>query len=128
MFVVAAKKNIYIDPNVGKSTFALPCINSSCTNLEGIFTAEESIILQSLGNTCADGITTDKQLNLAGTFITNSLKPFKVGGTGIFQNRRSLCAQDANFPSFTIQSRYDFVPQLTDFYKAPSVRWKEVNP
>ena len=128
LLVVAAKNDINVDSSVGNTPPAAPCGTSACSNIEGIYTAEGSITLASLGNTCADGVTADKQFTLAGTFITNALRPFKVGGAGTFNNLRSLCAQDLSFPVFVIQSRYDFVPQLTDFYKLPSTRWREVNP
>ncbi len=132
LFVLAAKTDINIDPSVGALTPIAPCGNSTCTNIEGIYTAEGSINLQ--GTKCSTGSNPDEQFTLAGTFVANSLKPFKVGGSGMFNPNRSLCpgvagvSGDATFPVFVIQSRYDFVPQLTDFYKTPAIRWKEVNP
>ncbi|HVZ11826.1 MAG TPA: SdrD B-like domain-containing protein [Patescibacteria group bacterium] len=126
LFIIAAKKDINIDPSVGAAAPAAPCGTNACTNLEGIYTAEGSINLQ--GTKCSDNVTPDKQFTLAGSFVTNALKPLKVGGAGIFNNNRSLCGGDQTYPVFVTQSRYDFVPQLTDFYKIPAVRWKEVNP
>ncbi|HVT01085.1 MAG TPA: SdrD B-like domain-containing protein [Patescibacteria group bacterium] len=119
--VFAAKGNIYVDPSVGESS-----VSSSNTDLEGIYTAEGSIVLQ--GGGCSDGATPDKRLNAAGNFVANALKPFAVGGAGSFTNERSLCVNDSAYPSFTTAFRPDFVTQLTDFYKVPLTRWREVNP
>ncbi len=142
LFVIAAGANdksdtsignIYVSSNVGSAPSSA-CITHnpvqagdySCANLEGIYSAEKSFVLQTKQN-CPG--TSDNQLTMAGNVITNSLKPFAVGGTGVFDfTKRSLCSNDANFPVFVMLSRYDFVLQLTDFYKTPSVRWKEVNP
>jgi len=131
-----AKGNIYVSPLVGSvatsPNVTCPTHNPilsgdySCANIEGIYSAEKSMVLQS--NASCPG-TPDKQIIIAGNVITNALKPFATTGTGKFVNNRTLCpAGDALYPSFVMQSRYDFVPQLTDFYKVPSVRWKEINP
>ncbi len=127
LFIVAAKDNIIFPAGVG-STAAVPCGTSACTNVEGMYSAEGSITLESSKNCSASTPVPDKQFTLAGNLITNALKPFRTGGNGKFVNQRSLCDDDNNFPVFVIQSRYDFIPQLTDFYKVPSVRWKELNP
>ncbi|HVZ66867.1 MAG TPA: SdrD B-like domain-containing protein [Patescibacteria group bacterium] len=119
--VFAAKGNIIIDSSVGESS-----VSSTNSDLEGIYSAEGSIILQ--GGGCSDGATPDKRLNSAGNFVANSVKPFAIGGAGSFTNERSLCNSDSAYPSFTVAFRPDFVPQLTDFYKVPLTRWREINP
>lgn len=123
LFIVAAKGNITIDDTVGTTT-----ITSSTSNLDGYYTAQGSIILESVGNGCADGVTSDRRLNVAGALVANSLKPFSSTGTGTVQNNRSLCLDNLTRPSLFIASRPDFLVQLTDFYKTSYTKWREVNP
>jgi hypothetical protein len=121
IFIVAAKGNITIGKTVGTAT-----LNSTASNIDGYYTAQGSIILD--GDTCADGTTSDLRLNIGGTLVANSLKPFSTTGTGTLQNKRSLCTNNLLYPSLYINARPDFITQLTDFYKTTYTKWQEVNP
>ena len=120
LLIIAAKGDITIDRTIGTT-------NPSATtpNINGILTAERSIVLD--GTKCAGG-SPDRRLNVSGALISNSLKPFQVGAGGALVNRRSLCLEDQNYPSLHVSSRYDFVTQLTDFYKTAYTRWREGAP
>lgn len=129
LFVLAVGKNsdgtggnLTISSNVGS-------IPTSSTNvLEGLYTAEANIIIRGNGATaCITNPAGDKRLNIGGALISNSLYPFATGGSTI-QNQRSLCANDARFPTLKISSRPDFLFQLSDSYKAPKKIWREVQP
>ena len=120
LLIVAAKGNITIDKAIGTTTL----LNTSPA-ISGIFTAQGSIIAD--GDGCPTAVP-DKRLNIQGSIVANSLKPFNVGASGAFVNRRSLCLQDQFFPSVYVASRLDFVMQLTNFYKTAYVRWRELAP
>lgn len=123
LLIVAAKGDITIDETVGTAT-----LTSSASNLDGIYTAQGSIILESIGNGCADGTTSDLRLNVGGALVANSLKPFSTVGTGSIQRNRSLCLDNLTRPSLFISSRPDFLVQMTDFYKISYTKWRESNP
>ncbi len=120
LLIIAAKGNITIDKSVGTTD-----PTSKTTHLSGIFTAEGTITAD--GDDCPSGVS-DKRLNVAGALVANSGKPFTVGGSGSFTNNRSLCLADRTNPSVYVTPRYDFITQLTDFYKTPYTRWREVAP
>lgn len=120
LFVLATKGNILVDKNVGVGQ------GSPETKLEGIYSAEQSFIAE--GDGCQDGNNADKRLNIGGAIIANSLYPFASNGSGKFVNNRSLCGQDKQFPSISVQTRLDFLTEFTDFYKETVSRWQEVNP
>ena len=121
LFVLAAKGNITIDKSVGQVS-----VSSATTNIDGIYSAEGKITID--GDTCPTG-TPDKRFNVGGVLIANSKKPFTTGGSGIIDNKRSLCdAGDATYPSFYVKSRFDFLLQLTDFYLVPTGRYSQVQP
>jgi len=119
LLIIAAKGNIGIDASIGTTT--LP---SNTAQIEGIISAEGSITID--GDACPD--PTPRKLNIGGALVANSLKPFTVGGAGSFVNNRSLCARDADYASVKVAPRHDFVTQLTDFYRTPYSRWREVAP
>ena len=123
LLVVAAKGNITIDSDIGVATPDL-----TTNSVEGIYSAEGSVILESSTSTCEDGVSPDKRLNFAGSIVTNSLKPLAVGGAGSFENLRSLCNNDRQYPVFKTTYRPDFITALTDFYKIPLTRWREISP
>ncbi len=129
VFIVAAKGNIEILSNVGTADpIDAVTLSQASTNLDGYYTAQGSIIIDSRGNSCADGTTSDRRLNVGGALIANSLKPFSRTGTGIVDNNRSLCVNNLTIPSLYIASRPDFLVRLTDFYKTSYTKWREVNP
>ena len=123
VFIVAAKGNITIANTVGTAT-----LNSTLSGIDGYYTAQGSIILDTLATSCSNGATSDLRLNVGGVLVANSLKPFSTTGTGTIQNKRSLCTNNLLYPSLYISSRPDFLTQLTDFYKTSYTKWQEVNP
>lgn len=120
VFIIASNGNINIAPTVGTAT-----LSSTATQLDGIYTAEGSIILE--GSGCSAG-SPDERLNIGGNLIANSLKPFSTSGTGSIQNNRSLCAQSLLYPTLYVSLRPDFLTNLTDFYKSSYTKWREVRP
>jgi len=122
LLIIAAKGNITIDDGIGTST-----LNSTTTQLDGYYTAQGNIILESIDNTCETGVP-DTRLNIGGALIAHSLKPFATTGGGAIQNNRSLCVDNLTYPPLFIKSRPDFLIQLTDFYKTSYTKWKEENP
>lgn len=122
LLVVASKNHLTIDPAVGEADD-----HSVTVDMQAVLTSEGNVVLA--GTSCGGG-TPDKRFNFEGTIITNALKPFAdTGGSGgKFVNDRSLCADDQFNPVFTLKPRFDFVPQLTDFYKEPSIREREIAP
>lgn len=122
LLIIAAKGNITIDDGIGTST-----LNSTTTQLDGYYTAQGDIVLESIDNRCENGIS-DTRLNVGGALIAHSLKPFATTGGGSVQNNRSLCVNSLLYPSLYITSRPDFLVRLTDFYKTSYTKWKEENP
>lgn len=122
LLIVAAKGNITISDTIGTST-----LNSTTSSLDGFYTAQGSIVLNSVDNTCETGVS-DLRLNVGGALIANSLKPFSTSGAGSIQNHRSLCINNLLYPPLYVAQRADFLTQLTDFYKTSYTKWKEVNP
>ena len=120
LLIIAAKGNITVDKSIGSTD---PSVTT--THLNGILTAEGDIIAD--GDGCPSGAA-DRRLNISGALIANSVKPFQSGGAGSVVNNRSLCLEDRNYPSLYVSSRYDFITQLTDFYKTSYTRWREIAP
>lgn len=120
LLVIAVKGNIVVDRSVGETV-----ASSTTTNLDGIYSAEGSFIAE--GDGCPAG-SPDRRLNLGGAVIANALRPFSITGTGTLQNQRSLCSNDLLYPSINVQTRGDFLLQLTDFYKTAAEAWRQVNP
>jgi len=124
LLIVAVKGNLTIDESVGDD---VADYDSTTSHLDGIFTSEEDILIP--GTLCSDGVTADLKLNIAGSLVANSRKPFAEDPTaGIVDNQRSLCQGDADYASLNVATRPDFLLQLTDFYKTTYTRWKEVRP
>lgn len=127
IFILAAKGNITIAKTIGTAT-----LTSTVTNLDGYYTAEGSIIIESktpvLTDQCKPGALDDLRLNVGGALIANSRKPFSTAGTGTIQNKRSLCTNNLLYPSLYVASRPDFLTQLTDFYKVSYTKWEEERP
>lgn len=121
LFILAAKGNITIGPNVGTST-----LTSTTSNLDGFYSAQGNIILQSKANCAAS--TLDERLNVGGALITNALNPFATNGTGTIINNRTLCASDTLYPTLYVASRVDFLTQMTDFYKTVYKAFREIEP
>jgi hypothetical protein len=133
LLVLAAKGDITVTGAVGTTDHS----NDLTTQLDGIFTAEGDIIIDGYGaSECGSRPLSDfRRLNVAGGLIANSDYPFK-GNTvipedtheGDLVNNRSLCSDDVRNPALKVYQRYDFIPQLTDFYKESESSWKELAP
>lgn len=128
LLIIAAKGDITIGEDVGTDT-----LTSTATQLDGYFTAQGSIIIESktpdITEQCtATAVDDDLRLNVGGALVANSLKPFSSTGTGSIQRNRNLCLNNLLYPSLYISSRPDFLTQLTDFYKVSYSKWSEVNP
>lgn len=138
LFILASSGDISIDPSVGVDTSIFPYPDTSntdansvyaITQLDGIYSAEGNFIVNTSTNTCSDGVSPDLRLNIGGTVIANSLFSFSAGGFGgRFSNQRSLCANDASYPSVKIYPRYDFLTAMSDFYKENVFTWREIQP
>lgn len=130
VFIVAARDDIEILNTVGTpDPINATTLAQTTTNLDGYYTAQGSIKILSRGNSCADGITSDRRLNVGGALIANSLKPFaRSAAGGVVDNDRSLCTNNLTLPSLYIASRPDFLIRLTDFYKTSYTKWQEINP
>ncbi len=125
LLIVATNGNLTFDKNLGETT-----VTSTNTNVEGIFTAEKNIVLESLDplTQCGSSIP-DKRLNVGGVLVANAFKPFSKSGVGgKIVNNRSLCGGDMLNPTYMVQQRLDFITRIADFYKIPVTKWKEVNP
>lgn len=122
LFILAVKGDITIDPQVGEDN-----PSSTTSSLDGIYTAQGSIIISGTeGTTCP---AADKRININGSLIANSLAPYRVGQGGkVILDKRTLCSDNDSNPVITVQSRYDFLNALTNFYKFSSKRWLEVEP
>lgn len=118
LFILASKGDIHIDKDLGTTE------NSATISLEGFISSEGSIILDNKGG-CP---VADNRINIAGALIANAANPFSQTGSGSIQNNRSLCTGDDTYPTYTVTTRPDFMLQLTDFYKAASSKWQEVQP
>lgn len=121
LFIVAARGNITIKPDVGTITSS-----STATQLDGFYTAEGNITLESKANCTIS--SPDERLNIGGALIANALYPFSSNGIGRIVNNRTLCADDANYPTLYIASRVDFLTQMTDFYKTANKAFREIEP
>jgi hypothetical protein len=120
LFILAAKDNIVIDSMVGQAS-QVDDIPSNAA-LQGIFTSEKSI--QILSNaTCPT--TEDLRLNVWGSLIANSLRPFSTNGSGQVVNQRTLCMSNRNNPSLAVYGRPAFINLLNDTLKSTSRRWSE---
>lgn len=122
LLVLAAKGDITIDKSVGNTP------DNATNTLEGYYTSEGSIVLESKRPNCA-AQESDLRLIVGGALITNSLRPLARDGAGtvVFAGR-TLCGANAATPILTVNNRLDFLTQLTDFYKVANRVWREVNP
>jgi hypothetical protein len=109
--VYAASGNIIVSSNVGSPA------NITTANLSGIFSADNSFIMNS-NNNC-----TDLRLNVEGTIIANAARD---GGNLI--NNRDLCAANNTTPALRITHRLDFIVNLPEFIRLQQTQFDEVAP
>jgi hypothetical protein len=118
-FTVIATGNIFVRDTVGAAPNAYACPGGS-SELDGIFVTNGSFIVEG-GAACPEG---DRQLHMAGSVVTNA---DTVNG-GNVTNNRTLCANNARYPAFTMQPRLDMLLNTPDYMMRPSTSWREVAP
>ena len=116
--LIVSSKDIYFDKVVGNTS---PSCSTSPEAIEGTFVANKNIHLESVGANCSSG--SDKQLSIQGSLITNA-----AGTGGSLDNRRSLCAENLNFPTLRVTERPDFILNAPDYITTRPTIWKEVAP
>lgn len=116
--VVSVSGDITVDKDVGGSS------SSSTTHIAGLFSADSDFILESEG-TDGDNCPSneDNRLNMEGAIVANALL---TGGT--FQNNRTLCDNNSDYPVFYIEEQLDFILNFPDYLKHKSFVWQEVAP
>lgn len=118
---VSVSGDIIVDKAVGNPP------SSNADRIEGFYSADGSFVVESeagaglIGSNCT--ATPDKKLNIEGTIVVNA----GLSG-GIFNNRRSLCNDNLNYPTVYIEERPDFLLNAPDILKHPSSVWQEVAP
>jgi hypothetical protein len=123
----AVKGNITIDKSVGTGTLACPT-TATDSQIQGFFSADKSIIIESkdptgAGNNCSDGQGADLELNIDGVLVANA--SLTNGG---FFNKRDLCALNITYPSISVKERLDFVLNAPELLKTQSSIYREINP
>lgn len=112
----AAAQNIVIPTTIGvPATFPLPS-----AQIQGFYSAGEDFIIQG-NNNCLSGA--DRMLNAAGAIIVNA-----NGQGGTFTNQRDLCGDNPRYPTFTIQTRPDFILNSPSFLMKQQVSYQEQAP
>lgn len=124
VFTLAAKGDITINRAFGNAASDNVASNAV---LQGIYTSENNIIIDGR-DTPGCPANPDLRLNVWGALIANADFPFAENSSGSIQNRRSLCADDATYPSLKVYQRLNFLPYLSDLQKVKSRRWQEVAP
>ncbi len=125
--LITVAGNINIDPTVGEASPSTYCTAPQVTNtfstgcdLEGYYSSDQNFNLNGTNN-CSVG--SDLRFNLGGSVVSNAKDT-----TGGFNFNRDLCANDANYPVFSITERPDFILNSPDFFKTQSRIWQEVTP
>jgi hypothetical protein len=119
IFILAAKGNITVQPSVGNG---IGVDDATTAPLQGVFTAEENITI--LSNASCPG-TEDLRLNVSGSLIANSLRPFASNGNGRVINQRTLCSNNLYYPSLKVYLRPNFATGLSTILKSQSRKWSE---
>lgn len=86
-------------------------------NFSGIFSTDQSFIMQSNGN------CNDRKINFEGTLIVNAAQ-----SGGRLQNQRDICADNATTPILQLTQRLDFVVNMPEFLKIQTITTEEVAP
>ena len=125
LFILATKGNIVIEKAVGEEASA-----RTSTDLDGIYSSQKNIIIEGNGDAASDSDPNeDLQLIVGGSLIANALNPFQgTASGGKIDVRRSLCSKNADFPILKVVNRFDFLTQLSDFYKTRTRRLQEIAP
>ena len=121
--IFAVTGNITVIPTVGETS-----ATSTIGDVEGIFTTDQSFIVQSAyaaGQHCdiATGNPKDLRLNIEGVVITNA------GNTGgSFQVQRDLCNQNRSCPTLIVNQRADMLLFLPSIARNTNSLFQEVAP
>jgi hypothetical protein len=97
----SASGNVYVDKSVGNVITSASDPANNNPNLEGLYSADASFIVESnaVGNNKCniDGTPLDKKLNVVGSIVTNAAQ-----GGGSFQDNRDLCIFDTQCPAASV--------------------------
>jgi hypothetical protein len=120
--VFSVKDDITVDKAFGEAhgTVCNTTTHAGC-DIEGLYSADHSFIADGdSGNNCP---TEDLRLNVAGSVIANAGR-----GVGVFENKRSLCADNSTDPSVSFTERPDFMLNYPSFVKQIPRAWQEMAP
>ena len=117
-----ASNNLVVNANVG-STAACPAPAAASGDVEGFFSTDRSLIINSNSNCTATPAVPDKQLNVQGAIIINAAQ---TGGQ--FTNNRSLCTNNITYPTVTFRERPDMILNAPDLLHGSNYNYKEVAP
>lgn len=112
--IFSAKEDIIINENLGETA------SSTASTIEGVYSADSDFIAEDLQN-CSIGA--DLRLNVAGSVIVNA---GRTGGT--FDNQRSLCASNAQYPTVSFIERPDFMLSYPSITTQNTRSWKNEAP
>lgn len=113
---VSVRGDIVVNGSIGVAP------NSTATSIEGFYSADRDVIVNSASATVCDSTNPDKRINFGGTIIANAAF---TGGS--FQNKRNLCGEN-QCPTATFVERPDFFLNAPDTLKNKSLYWKEQAP
>jgi hypothetical protein len=122
--IFSVNGSITVSSNVGElasqpSTTCAVATHAGCA-IEGLYSADNNFVVNGV---FACNATIDKRLNIAGSVIVNA---GRTGGT--FVNNRSLCGNDANYPSVSFTERPDFMLNYPSLTKQNARIWQDVAP
>ena len=120
--VFSVKDDITVDKAFGEAhgTVCNTTTHAGC-DIEGLYSADHSFIADGdSGNNCP---TEDLRLNVAGSVIANAGR-----GVGVFENKRSLCADNSTDPSVSFTERPDFMLNYPSFVRQIPRAWQELAP
>lgn len=113
---LSVRGDISIEGSVGVAA------NSTATSIEGFYSADRDIIINSASAITCDNANPDKRINFGGTVIANA----SFGG-GSLKNNRNLCVNN-KCPNLTFTERPDFFINAPETLKNKSLNWKEQAP
>lgn len=113
---LSVRGDISIDGSVGVAA------NSTATSVEGFYSADRDVIINSASAITCDNTNPDKRINFGGTVIANA--SFTGGSV---KNNRNLCVNN-KCPTITFTERPDFFINAPETLKNKSLNWKEQAP
>ncbi|GEM_PF-3999773 len=116
----SSSRDIIIDKTVEGVSSSSDATN---TNINGMFSADRSFIIQGNGSSGCGGGTMDKRLNIGGSVVVNA--GFLNGS---FVNERDICSDSLECPAYSLIERPDFILNAPEFIKHPNFLWQEVAP